>query len=101
MAQSGPPGFSPPARISTNLLKTCVMQLTHNSYDVNTNVHHTLLLAIRNIRTYVNTASGIMAKRTKINCSKYERVWTVWQGVPFSYEYLHVKYVATKKTYFI
>jgi hypothetical protein len=73
------------------------MQLTHSSYDVNTNAHHTLLPGIRNIRTYVNTGSGIEAKRTEIYCPKYERVWTVWQGVPGSYEYLHVKFVETKQ----
>jgi hypothetical protein len=72
------------------------MQLTHSSYDVNTNVQHTLLPSIRNIRTYVNTGSGIAAKGIKIYCPKYERVWTVWQGVPGSYEYLHVKFAETK-----
>jgi hypothetical protein len=72
------------------------MQLTHSSYDVNTNVHHTLLPGIRNIRTYVKTGSGIAAKGTKIYCPKYEREWTVWQGVPDLYEYLHVKFAGKK-----
>ena len=77
------------------------MQLTHSSYDVNTNVHHTLLPIIRNIRTYVNTGSEIAVNGTKISCPKHEGVWTVWQGVPVSYEYLHVKFVETKKLNFI
>jgi hypothetical protein len=73
------------------------MQLIHSSYGVNTNVHHTLLPGIRSIRTYANTGSGIGAKRTEIYCPEYERVWTVWQGVPSSYEYLHVKFEETKQ----
>ena len=68
------------------------MQLTHSSYDVNTNVHHTLLPSIRNIRTYVNTGSGKAAKGTDIYCTKYERIWMFWQGVPVSHEYLRVKF---------
>jgi hypothetical protein len=76
------------------------MQLTHSSYNVNTNVHHTLLPGIRNIRTYVNTASGITAEGTKFYCPNYERVWRVWQGVPGSYVYLHVKFAKTKKKQF-
>jgi len=70
--------------------------MTHSSYDFNTNVYHTLLPAIRNIRTYVNTGSGIGANGTKIFIPKYEIIWTVWQGVPGPYEYLHVKFVETK-----
>jgi hypothetical protein len=73
------------------------MQLTHSSLDVNTTVHHTLLPSIRNIRTNVNTG-GTAANGIKIYCPKYERVWMVWQGVPVSYEYLHVKFAEIKKT---
>jgi hypothetical protein len=72
------------------------MQLTHSSYDVNTNVHNTLLPGIENIITYVNTGSGIEAKGTDIYSPKYERVWTVWHGVPSSYEYLNMKFAETK-----
>jgi hypothetical protein len=72
------------------------MQLTHSSYDVNTNVQHTLLPGIRNIRTYVKIGAGIGAKGTKTYCPKYERVWTVWQGASDSYEYLHLKFAKTK-----
>jgi hypothetical protein len=74
------------------------MQLTHNSYDVNTNVLLTLHPGIRNIRTYVNTNSGITAKGTKVYCPKYETVWTV---VPFTREYLRVNFAETKKLNFI
>jgi hypothetical protein len=49
------------------------MQLTHSSYDVNTNVHNTLLPGIRNIITHVNTGSGLEAKETDIYCPKYEK----------------------------
>ena len=73
------------------------MQLTHNSYDINTNVHHTLLPGIRIIKTYVNTGSVIAAKGIKVYCPKYETDWRVCQDVPVSYEYLHVKFAETKK----
>jgi hypothetical protein len=72
--------------------------MTHSSYDVNTKVHHTHLPGIRNIITYVNTRSGTEAKGTDIYCPKYERVWTVWQGVQGSYEYLNMQFVETKKS---
>jgi len=38
------------------------MHLTHSSYDVNTNVHHTLLPGTRNIKTYAHTGSGVAAE---------------------------------------
>jgi hypothetical protein len=61
---SGCPTFQPSSKRQYQLTENLVMKLTRSSYDINTNVHHIILPSIRNIRTYVNTGSGIAAKGT-------------------------------------